>query len=386
MCVKISVVNKFITRGLIMIERNIGSLALTVDQMVGQLSKAYVSIIKMKVPFKTFPSVMLWGPPGVGKSQGIRQVAKEIAERTGKKVEITDVRLLLFNPVDLRGIPTANEDKTLAVWLKPKIFQMDDSEDIVNILFLDEISAAPQSVQAAAYQITLDRTVGEHRLPDNCIVIAAGNRVTDRSVAFTMPKALANRLCHIEIVGDSKSWHDWAISSGVNSTVLGFLDYNPSMLMKFDPLSDSLSFPTPRSWEMVSNILNNVSENIAGVYPLIAGCIGDAAAYELRTWSEVYSKIPEVETVFNGTAEGVPARPEILFALSSKIAMHSREHHSEEEIRNVVDYASQLPVEFRNRIFTDLLQIKGIHRLLSRIHTYDDWFLRSGRDWEDYGL
>mgnify|MGYP006923245782 FL=1 len=93
-----------------------------------------------------------------------------------------------------------------------------------------------------------------------------------------------------------------------------------------------------------------------------------------------------METVFNGTAEGVPARPEILFALSSEITMHSREHHTDEEIRNVIDYASQLPVEFRNRIFTDLLQIKGIHRLLSRIHTYDDWFLRSGRDWEDYGL
>ena len=228
--------------------------------------------------------------------------------------------------------------------------------------------------------------MGEHSLPENCIVIAAGNRVTDRSVAFTMPKALANRLCHIEIIGDSKSWHDWAVCSGVNSIVLGFLDYNPSMLMKFDPMSDGLSFPTPRSWERVSNILNCVSENIMEVYPLIAGCIGDAAAYELRTWSEVYSKIPKVETVFNGTAEGVPARPEILFALSSEITMHSREHHTDEEIRNVIDYASQLPVEFRNRIFTDLLQIKGIHRLLSRIHTYDDWFLRSGRDWEDYGL
>jgi hypothetical protein len=378
--------NKIIIRGMVMVERNIGSLELTVDQMVRQLSKAYVSIIKSNTAFRSFPSVMLWGPPGVGKSQGIRQVAKEIADKTGKKVEITDVRLLLFNPVDLRGIPTANEDKTLAVWLKPKIFQMDDSEDVINILFLDEISAAPQSVQAAAYQITLDRTVGEHRLPENCIVIAAGNRVTDRSVAFTMPKALANRLCHIEIIGDSKSWHDWAVCSGVNSIVLGFLDYNPSMLMKFDPMSDGLSFPTPRSWEMVSNILNHVSENIMEVYPLIAGCIGDAAAYELRTWSEVYSKIPKVETVFNGTAEGVPARPEILFALSSEITMHSREHHTDEEIRNVIDYASQLPVEFRNRIFTDLLQIKGIHRLLSRIHTYDDWFLRSGRDWEDYGL
>lgn len=369
-----------------MLEKNISSLALTVDQTVRQLSKAYVSIIKSNTALKKFPSVMLWGPPGVGKSQGIRQVAKEIAEKTGKKVEITDVRLLLFNPVDLRGIPTANEDKTLAVWLKPKIFQMDDSEYVVNILFLDEISAAPQSVQAAAYQITLDRTVGEHRLPENCIVIAAGNRVTDRSVAFTMPKALANRLCHIEIICDSKSWRDLAISSDVNSIVLGFLDYNPSMLMSFDPMSDGLSFPTPRSWEMVSNILNNVSENIAEVYPLIAGCIGDAAAYELRAWSEVYSKIPEVETVFNGTGHDVPTHPDILFALSSKITMHLQYHHSDDEIRNVVAYASQLPVEFRNRIFTDLLQLKEVHRLLSQIRIYDDWFLRSGRDWEDYGL
>ena len=86
---------------------------------------------------------------------------------------------------------------------------MDESGDTVNILFLDEISAAPQSVQAAAYQITLDRSVGEYRLPENCIVIAAGNRVTDRSVAYSMPKALANRLCHLEIRSDPGSWHDW---------------------------------------------------------------------------------------------------------------------------------------------------------------------------------
>lgn len=369
-----------------MVERNMGALELTVDQMVKQLSTAYVSLIKSNTPLKKFPSVMLWGPPGVGKSQGIRQVAKEIADKTGKKVEITDVRLLLFNPVDLRGIPTANEDKTLAVWLKPKIFQMDDSPEVINILFLDEISAAPQSVQAAAYQITLDRTVGEHSLPDNCIVIAAGNRVTDRSVAYAMPKALANRLCHIEIVGDSKSWHDWAITAGVNHIVVGFLDYNPSMLMQFDAVTDGLAFPTPRSWEMVSNILNHISENISEVYPLITGCIGDAAAYELRSWSEVYSKIPEVETVFEGKTVGVPTRPEILFALSSNIATYANGHHSEEEIRNAVSYVAKLPPEFKNRIFADFLKIKGTHKLLSRIHEYDDWFMRSGRDWEDYGL
>ena len=173
---------------------------LSTGKCIDTLTFMYSQVIRNNVDFSKMPSVMLWGPPGVGKSQAIRSFAKEIERLTDKKVDVTDVRLLLFNPIDLRGIPTANEDKTLAVWLKPQIFQMDESKDKVNILFLDEISAAPPAVQAAAYQITLDRVIGEHKLPDNCIVIAAGNRVTDKSVAYAMPKALANRLLHLEIV------------------------------------------------------------------------------------------------------------------------------------------------------------------------------------------
>lgn len=369
-----------------MVEQSIKSPGLTVGQMVSQLSSAYIALIKSQIPFKRFPSIMLWGPPGVGKSQGIRQVAAEIAEKTGKKVEVTDVRLLLFNPVDLRGIPTANEDKTLAVWLKPKIFQMDDSADVVNILFLDEISAAPQSVQAAAYQITLDRTVGEHKLPDNCIVIAAGNRVTDRSVAYAMPKALANRLCHIEIAADHKSWHDWAVGAGINVMVLGFLNNNPSLLMKFDTMTDNLAFPTPRSWEMVSHILNHVSSDINEVFPLIAGCVGESVAYELRNWCEVYRKIPDVKSIFDGSTSAVPVRPEALFALSAHIATYALKHHERDEIENVIAYASRMPIEFRNRVYADLLQVKTIRKQLSRIYAYNDWFVRSGRDWDDYGV
>ena len=151
---------------------------------------------------------------------------------------------------------------------------MDEREDVVNILFLDEISAAPQSVQAAAYQITLDRTIGEHKLPENCIVIAAGNRVTDKSVAYTMPKALANRLMHIEAVGNPASWIEWAYLHGIHPYVIGFISYSPATLMDVEPSMDELAFPTPRSWEMVSNILNYVSDNLDEVIQLVAGCIG----------------------------------------------------------------------------------------------------------------
>lgn len=215
---------------------------LNVNQIVSLLSRAYIKLIKNGTPLKSFPSVMLWGPPGIGKSQGVREIAGNIQAKTGKKVSITDVRLLLFNPVDLRGIPTTNADKTLSVWLKPQIFQMDESEDVINILFLDEITAAPQSVQAAAYQITLDRVIGEHKLPENCIVIAAGNRVTDKSVAYNMPRALANRLLHITVKGDPDSWHDWAVKSGIHRFVTSFLEYNPTALMRSDSPESTLLY------------------------------------------------------------------------------------------------------------------------------------------------
>jgi hypothetical protein len=122
------------------------------------------------------------------------------------------------------------------------------------------------------------------------------------------------------------------------------------------------------------------------VFPLIVGCVGESAAYELRSWSEVYSKIPDVEDIFEGKICGVPLRPEILFALSSYIVNYAHTHKSYDELKNAVSYAAQLPLEFRNRIFNDLLHLKGVHKSLSRIAVYDDWFLRSGRDWEDYGV
>ncbi len=320
---------------------------LSIDRTVELLSTSYLSLIGENISPAEFPSVMLWGPPGVGKSQAVRQIAKEIEKNSGKRAVVTDVRLLLFNPIDLRGIPVANEDKTLAVWLKPKIFQMDPSDEVVNILFLDEISAAPQSVQAAAYQITLDRVVGEHRLPDNCIVIAAGNRVTDRSVSFKMPKALANRLLHIEIEGSFESWRNWAVKSGINENVLGFLSYRSDRLFGFDATSEDLAFPTPRSWEMVSRILNDVQNNPARMQPLIAGLIGSGLAVEFRTWCATHKDLPAMEDVFSGKTTAVPKKPDAMYALVSAMTVFAARHKFDGVlIGNSLAYAKGLPADF----------------------------------------
>lgn len=345
-----------------MIDIESGLSVVTVDEMIGILSKAYVALIEHGVSLKSFPSVMLWGPPGVGKSQGVREIARVIGSRTNKTVHITDVRLLLFNPIDLRGIPTANEDKTLAVWLKPAIFQMDESDETVNILFLDEISAAPPSVQSAAYQITLDRTIGEHRLPENCIVIAAGNRATDKSVAYHMPKALANRLCHFEIKGDARSWHDWAVACGIHAYVVGYIEYNSTALMRFDASEIYLAFPTPRSWEMVSNILNTVSDDMQSVFPLIAGCIGYNAASGFRTWAELYGSMPSMEAIFNGENVAAPKAAELLIALRSAMVAYARNHPRKQEIDRSIEYACTLPWSFRKKLLHDYYCIPQVRQ------------------------
>lgn len=354
---------------------------LSIDRTVKLLSEAYINVIKDGESPKILPSVMLWGPPGVGKSQAIRQIAKKIETGSDKKVEITDVRLLLFNPIDLRGIPVANEDRTLAVWLKPKIFQMNPDEEVINILFLDEISAAPQSVQAAAYQITLDRVVGEHKLPDNCIVIAAGNRVTDKSVSFKMPKALANRLLHIEIEGSFESWQKWAIQRGINDKVIGYLSFRNDRLFGFDATDDNLAFPTPRSWEMVSSILNNVKDNVNEVYPLISGLIGAGHAMEFRTWCAVYAKLPNIEDVFKGIASKVPKEIDSIYALVSAMTAYAFKHRNNlQEIGNSITYARKLPADFAELLIQNYRCIsEDYETILKSIPEYLDYAAFRGK-------
>lgn len=354
---------------------------MTVSEAVDQLSRAYGAIIGGGLPIKSFPSVMLWGPPGVGKSQGVRQIASRLEFQTGRQVKVTDVRLLLFNPIDLRGIPTANADKTLAIWLRPQIFQMDSSEDTVNILFLDEISAAPQSVQAAAYQITLDRVVGEHRLPDNCIVIAAGNRVTDKSVAFKMPKALANRLLHIEIEGSFESWRQWAVGAGINRKVLGFLSFRSEHLFGFDASSEDLAFATPRSWEMVSNILNSISDDVDEMYPLISGLVGSGAAVEFRTWASVWHQLPSVEDIFAGKNPPPPSRSDAMYALVAAMTSYARAHSRDmAQIENSINYAMRLPPDFSVVLLKDYMYLEeGFREKLMKLPTFSKWLATKGR-------
>lgn len=245
---------------------------------------------KVKIAFKAGRSVHLWGPPGVGKSALVNDLA--VAE----EIEFKDVRMSLLNPVDLRGIPVADLVKQIARWLIPEFMPRKGK----GILFLDELNVAPPAVQAAAYQLVLDRKVGEYTLPEGWYVIAAGNRASDRALTYEMPSALRNRFVHLEIEPAFGPWRIWAMEHSIDTRVVSFLAWRESSdqdaLFQFDPKVHVRAFPTPRSWHIVSDLLR------AGADPdtdkdLLAGAVGSGAAMEFYGFCEVMTKLPSADDV-----------------------------------------------------------------------------------------
>ena len=353
----------------------------SVSGVVKQLADLYGNAIQAGIPLKTLPTPFFWGAAGVGKSDGVKQLAEELRKRTGKKVVVTDVRLLLFSPVDLRGVPVADEHRRFANWLRPAIFNMDDGADTVNLLFLDELSAAPQSVQAAAYQICLDRTVGEHRLPDNCIVIAAGNRTTDQSIAYKMPKALCNRLMHFRIQTDFGSWRQWALKNGIDSRVIGYLSFNNCKLC-VEPESSDMAYPTPRSWSFVSALLQTMKCDPAGIHSVISACIGTDTAIEFEHWCRNNADFPSVIDIMAGKCHVYPKKQDVLYALCSSLLTAVYQHAdtiTAQELENVCAYAKNFPADFAFSFFKDVCAIGDLKLKLMKCPSLQDWLARNKR-------
>ncbi len=371
---------------------NIPSMA--ISKAVSELADLYTIIFNKKLPISYAPSPFLWGAAGVGKSDGVMQLGDILEQRTGKRVIITDIRLLLFSPIDLRGVPVPDEKREFTAWLKPKILDLDPDEEIINILFLDELSAAPQSVQAAAYQLTLNRCIGEHKLPDNTIVIAAGNRTTDGAVAFKMPSPLANRLSHYEITTDFASWSRWAISEGnVHPLVLGYLSFDTSKLCPEITTYDEKAFPTPRSWMFVSNILHALDTDIDGIrnhHALISSCIGLGTATEFLGWCKVYKDLPSVQDIFDGKAISCPKSTDALYALVASMTSYAikgrslNEELTQEQINNVCDFCALLPADFASCFYLNVVPNGGFSMKFMKSPSFLSWLRKNRSILENY--
>jgi len=159
-------------------------------------------------------------------------------------------------------------------------------------------SAAP-AVQAAAYQLILNRRVGQYKLPDNVIIVAAGNREADKGVTYRMPAPLANRFIHIEMGVNFDDWFNWAVDNKIHQDVVGYLQFAKQDLYDFDPKSSSRSFATPRSWSFVSELLDDQLDE-GTTTDLVAGAVGEGLAVKFMAHRKVAANMPNPTDILNG--------------------------------------------------------------------------------------
>lgn len=247
----------------------------------------------LRIAIKAVRPVFVWGGPGTGKSSVVYQVAKELG------YNFKDTRAVHYDPVDFRGIPKVVGDVTK--WFPPDFLPSlgapNKGDGDKGIWFLDELNAAPQAVQAALYQLILDRRLGDYVLPDGWVIIAAGNRETDRAITNRMSSALANRFAgHYELEVDAAEWKVWALESGVVPELIAFFAWRPQLLYGFDPARSDKAFTTPRSVEMLSDLVK------AGLdpekdYEMVSSCVGQATATELTGFHRIYRSLPDLDEV-----------------------------------------------------------------------------------------
>ena len=250
--------------------------------------------------FKKKRPLFIWGPPGIGKSDIVHQIGEQM------EAKVIDIRLSLWEPTDIKGIPYFDPNQNKMVWGAPS--ELPDAEMASQhkyiILFLDEMNSAAPAVQAAAYQLILNRKVGQYTLPDNVLIVAAGNREADKGVTYRMPAPLANRFVHLEMAVNFDDWFQWATENRIHKDVVGFLQFSKKDLYDFDPKSPSRSFATPRSWSFVSELLeDDLSENT--MTDLVSGAVGEGLGLKFMAHRKVAAKMPNPTDILDGKVKEI---------------------------------------------------------------------------------
>lgn len=286
---------------------------ITIEQAENIIEKSVQAILDDPSMAKVLPPVMLRSGPGVGKSS----IVKYVAEKLG--IGFIDIRLAEMEPVDLRGLPVPNHESKSVQWYVTADLPRDPNSK--GIILFDELTSAPKDLQVAAYELILDRRLGNlYKIPDGWFIVAAGNRIKDKAVATAMSSALANRMMHFELEADAEQWGAWAISKGLHPSVTGFIAYRPACLFKMDQNLEA-GWPSPRSWERVSHVIR-LFDDEETVRKVVYGLIGPAVGVEFMEFHKINKNFNSVLKMLTDPDEPVviPERADEKYALTSAVS------------------------------------------------------------------
>lgn len=254
--------------------------------------------------------------------------AKEVQGITDTVFLYCDVRVSQLDPSDLRGLPNLSGEADYVEWRPTLLFRVMSNPITQGFLFFDELSLAPPSVQAAAYQIILDRCIGEIAISDHVHILAAGNRAEDRANVFEMANPLKNRFLHITQTAPTiEEWTAWAAGAGVDSRVTAFLNFKPDYLTDTPEKikqAKSSAFATPRSWEYCSDMIQGVNgtgsnEEKRRFNIAVSSAIGEGKAREFRAFNELTRKV-DIPGILKDPSQVAEMKVDMRWALMSALS------------------------------------------------------------------
>jgi len=304
---------------------------------------------------------MIWGGPGIGKSQISYQLASQI------KAHMFELRANLFDPVDVRGglkVVEQADGSYITRYGTPEDYPPTNCTDPV-VLLIDELPNAPKATQNALLQLILDRKIGTYQLPVSTVIIAAGNRSIDRAAVHEMPTPVKNRFAHYEVEANIDDWCAWAMNNGISPTITAFLRYRPTLLHSVDARENA--FPTPRAWEMVNKKIPFMGGDADSEFYAVASLIGDGSAGEFIAFKQNVDKMPDIDKVLSSPHNvSVPSEPSVLFAVSGALAARA----DQTTFKDIMAYARRMPAEYQVIVVRDSL---AKDRDLIKTDTFTKW-------------
>lgn len=272
--------------------------------------KDYVKAnVKLQCEQLHAPRLAIQGPPGVGKSDIIR----ELCEENGWALSVKYLSNMSLEQIT--GIPCKVESGSTAVWSKPELFNFDNpeyepecgmSDKVVKVLLIDDFHLADRIMQKYLFQILTYKSLNGYKLPENTAIILAGNRNTDRALANPIPAPVCNRLMFIEVKSDLQDWlNNFAFKHGVRNDITSYLYQYGDERLSSEPL-ESGAWASPRAWTYLSYQMDTFEKmfgklNITELKNMASGLVGTENAVKFIEYRELFAKWNFNELFRNGT-------------------------------------------------------------------------------------
>ena len=315
---------------------------------------------------------MVASSPGMGKSSIIKNIAKKF------NLKLIDMRISQHEPVDINGYPSVVDGRM--VFHTPEYFPLEDLDEVPEgydgwLLFLDEFNSGHKQTEAAAYKLILDREVYKYKLHPRVTIAAAGNLATDKAIVNTQSTATTSRLIHYRLSTDHDAWVRWANANDIDHRIISYIKFKPEALHRFNPNTDEMTFPCPRTWEFASKVIKNVNQITGLTITRLAGTLGEGTAVEFSTFTKIYQNLPTIEQILENPVNGwrVPSESSEKYAITTLISHNMKESTIEPLMKAV----ARLPLEFQS------VTIKDVYRKspeLKRHPLIKEWVATNAAD------